>query len=80
MKENKINAECITIDEMLEFVSLEKVDNESMKLIKKVNSHICSCKTCFDQINAFRTLDAALREQYLTRTKKAERRAEHPGL
>ena len=40
----------LTVKEMIDFVSFNKPDNESMKLMSKVNSHIFRCDVCRKKI------------------------------
>lgn len=45
--------EHLTVDEIIDFVSLNTVDEESMKLISKVNGHIIECAECRKKVRAF---------------------------
>lgn len=43
----------LTVEEMINFVSFDKISNETTALASKVNSHICSCGECFEKVAAF---------------------------
>ena len=45
--------EHLTIEEIIEFVSFEKMDAESLKLASRVNAHIRSCPSCMRKVRAF---------------------------
>ena len=42
----------LEIDEIIEFVSFTKINDETMALVKKVNEHILSCKVCREKVEA----------------------------
>ncbi len=46
----------LTVDEMIDFVSINKLDTESLSLAKRVNSHIMKCEECRTKLSAFQTL------------------------
>ena len=46
----------LSVEEMIDFVSFEKLTEENIALAKKVNEHICSCKECFQKVSAFQTV------------------------
>lgn len=48
-----MNNEHLTIDEILEFISFQKITPEAMTLVSRVNDHILECKDCFDKVSAF---------------------------
>lgn len=43
----------LTVDEMIDFVSLTNVDSDSLDLLSKVNGHIGKCRECRDRVRAF---------------------------
>ena len=43
----------LTVEEIIDFVSFEKLTEENIALAKKVNEHICSCEVCFEKVSAF---------------------------
>ena len=43
----------LTVDEMIDFVSFNKMDNESLALAAKVNAHIFECNACRKKVEAF---------------------------
>ena len=46
----------LTVDEMIDFVSLTDLDKESLALASKVNSHISRCRECREKVKAFQTV------------------------
>lgn len=46
----------LTVEEIIDFVSFDKLTEENIALAKKVNEHICSCKTCFEKVSAFQLI------------------------
>ena len=46
----------LTVEEIIDFVSFDKLTEENIALSKKVNEHICSCKACFDKVTAFQSV------------------------
>lgn len=48
--------EHLSIDEMIEFVSANEINGQSIELAKKVNGHIRNCAECFDKVRAFQMI------------------------
>ncbi len=46
----------LTVDEMIDFVSLSRLDAESLALASKVNAHLADCGECRKKITAFQTV------------------------
>lgn len=46
----------LTVDEIIDFVSMEKINSESLELASKVNTHIKSCSECFETVKAFQLI------------------------
>lgn len=46
----------LTIDEMIDFVSFNKLDSESLALASKVNAHIFECDICRKKVEAFQII------------------------
>lgn len=46
----------LTVDEMIDFVSLTNVDSDSLDLLSKVNGHIGKCRECRDRVRAFQAI------------------------
>ncbi len=46
----------LTVEEIIDFVSFDKLTEENIALAKKVNEHICSCKSCFEKVSAFQLI------------------------
>ena len=51
----------LTVDEIIEFVSFDVLNKENLALAAKVNGHIRSCKSCFEKVSSFQTVDNKLR-------------------
>lgn len=43
----------LTVEEMIDFVSFNKLDNEFLSLASKVNTHILRCDECREKVTAF---------------------------
>ncbi len=43
----------LTAQEIIDFVSFDKLTDETIALSKKVNEHILSCTECFEKVSAF---------------------------
>lgn len=43
----------LTEEEIIEFVSFDKLTEETIALSKKVNEHILSCSGCFEKVSAY---------------------------
>ena len=48
--------EHLTVEEMIDFVSFDRIDEESLALAAKVNAHILSCDACRKKVAAFQTV------------------------
>lgn len=48
--------EHLTIGEIVEFVTLKKLDENAIALAKKVNGHIRNCDNCLELLRGVRTL------------------------
>lgn len=46
----------LTVDEMIEFVSLTETSEEADKILSKVNGHICRCSACLQKVRAFQMI------------------------
>lgn len=46
----------LTVDEILNFVSLTELNNESIELSAAVNGHIRKCKKCLKLVRAFQMI------------------------
>ena len=72
----------LTVDEIIEFVSIAELNDETNKLLTKVNSHICRCKECLQRVRAFQMVydefmslntNLNFREYILNNTQEIER-------
>lgn len=50
----------LTVDEIIRFVSLWKLDKEAVELCAAVNGHIAQCPKCLKTVRAFQMVDDQL--------------------
>lgn len=43
----------LTVDEMIDFVSMDRINAETLKLASTVNAHIGQCEKCLRKIRAY---------------------------
>lgn len=60
----------INVDDVIEFVSIDKLDNDTIALAQKVNSHLLICPECRERVTAFQTVYDALLK--IEKTKNAK--------
>lgn len=48
--------EHLSIDEIIEFVSANELNSQSIKLAKKVNRHMRNCAHCYNKVRAFQLI------------------------
>ena len=53
----------LQLDDVIEFVSLVELNDESKKLISKVNTHIARCAECRALVRSFQTVYDELRRE-----------------
>jgi len=46
----------LTVEEMIDFVSFDKLDEKSLTLAAKVNAHISECACCRKNVKAFQVV------------------------
>jgi hypothetical protein len=46
----------LTVEEIIDFVSIRQWSEESLALITRVNDHIRNCDACLKQVQAFRLI------------------------
>ncbi len=46
----------LTVNQIIEFVSLTELDDQAMKLISTVNGHIYKCDACLEKVKAFQLI------------------------
>lgn len=46
----------LTVDEIIDFVSMDKVDAKTLAKASYVNAHIRSCEQCLRKVRAFQTV------------------------
>lgn len=46
----------LSIDEIIEFVSLTEENKDADKILEKVNGHICRCGACLQKVRAFQMI------------------------
>lgn len=74
MTESRNNDQCPTIEELLDFTAISKLDERSMELIKRINAHVCKCNDCLKQLRAVQTIESAFGSLY--ESAQAEKAAE----
>ena len=58
----------LTLDEIIDFVSLTEINEESIQLMGKVNAHIAQCRECRELVRSYQlvydeVLSAACRSE-----------------
>lgn len=48
----------LTKDDIIDFILIDTLNEESLELAKRVNTHIMECSECFKLVNAFRTVQS----------------------
>ena len=52
----------LTLDEIIDFVSLTEINEESIQLMGKVNAHIAQCRECRELVRSYQLVyDEAMR-------------------
>ena len=46
----------LTFEEIIDFISFQSLDENTVKLIQKVNGHICKCAACREKVKAYQTV------------------------
>ena len=46
----------LNVDEIIDFVSMNKLDSKSLALASKVNAHLLKCSACRNKVRAFQTV------------------------
>ncbi|MBQ2880646.1 MAG: hypothetical protein IJE40_00105 [Clostridia bacterium] len=46
----------LTVDEIMDFVSITEINEETMQLTAKVNSHIRNCKECLKLVQSYQEI------------------------
>lgn len=62
----------LTLDDVIEFVSLTEINEESMQLISAVNTHIATCGECRALVRSFQMVYDELPHAELTASEQAE--------
>ena len=52
--------EHLTVEEIIKYVTANKVDRETVDLLSKVNGHIRTCPACEEGVSAFECVNEAL--------------------
>ena len=58
----------LTVDEIVDFVTLEKIDNKSLENAAKVNTHIRQCSGCLRKVRAFQMVYDEFEKMYNEKT------------
>lgn len=55
----------LTLDEIIDFVSLTEINEESIQLMGKVNAHIAQCRECRELVRSYQLIyDEVFSEAY----------------
>ena len=46
----------LTVEEIIDFISMDKLNEETLELAATVNGHITKCQECFENVKAFQIL------------------------
>lgn len=46
----------LTVDEIIDFVSMDRINAETLQLASMVNAHIGKCEKCLRRVKAFQSL------------------------
>ncbi len=46
----------LTFEEIAGFISFQSLDENTVKLIQRVNGHICKCEACREKVRAYQTV------------------------
>lgn len=46
----------LTVDEIIDFISLTELNRDSIKLCATVNAHLCECDKCLELTKAFKAI------------------------
>lgn len=46
----------LTVDEIIDFVSIDRINSETLQLASTVNAHIGKCEKCLRKVRAFQLL------------------------
>lgn len=54
----------LTVDEMIDFVSLRELNREAIELSTVINGHIRTCRTCRERVRAFQVIFDELSREF----------------
>ena len=54
----------LTVDAMIDFVSLTELNREAIELSTVVNGHIRTCRTCRERVSAFQVIFDELHREF----------------
>lgn len=55
--------EHLSVEEIIKYVTANKVDSETLNLLSKVNGHIRNCPTCREKISAYECINEELKKE-----------------
>lgn len=55
--------EHLGIDEIIQYVTVTKVNKETLDLMSKVNGHIRSCSVCKEKVNAYEMVNDEIKKE-----------------
>lgn len=57
--------EHLSIEEIINYVTADKVDNRTLDLLSKVNGHIRNCPTCRKLVSSYELINDELKKEAL---------------
>ncbi|MBQ8762725.1 MAG: hypothetical protein IJZ07_01300 [Clostridia bacterium] len=57
--------EHLSVEEIIKYVTANKVDNETLDLLSKVNGHIRNCSSCKEKVNSFECINDEIKKAVL---------------
>ena len=67
----------LSVDQIIEYVSMTKMNDEELNLSATVNEHICKCEKCFELVQSFQLISDEFTELRLKgEFRKAVKQAE----
>ncbi len=62
----------LTTDKIIEFVSIKELNDETLKIITEVNTHITRCEKCHKLVKSFQLINDELSNKIETRERKED--------
>ncbi len=62
----------LTVEQIIDFVSFETLDNNTLQIASQVTAHINCCDECMEKVRAFQTVYDRLKERGVEKYFEAE--------